>query len=190
MNLPNRITIARLILCAVFVGVLEFEEKWVGPTALAIFALASFTDWLDGYIARKYNLITDFGKLMDPLADKVLIAAALIHFVDNGYAPAWVVMCVITREFMITGLRVIAASKGVIMEAERLGKHKTVSQIMTAVVGLLIEAHEDLELSLINADLVKTWGLGALLAITLIITVLSGYNYFSKNKDLLFNDHS
>src|SRR4051812_18535646 len=122
MNLPNQLTLARLLLCAVFTVFMSLDAPFTGVAALVVFILASLTDWLDGYLARKWNQITDMGKLLDPLADKILISAAYIGFVAQDLIPMWVVVCIIAREFLITGLRTIAAAKGVVLAAERIGK--------------------------------------------------------------------
>ncbi|MEM9443725.1 MAG: CDP-diacylglycerol--glycerol-3-phosphate 3-phosphatidyltransferase [Verrucomicrobiota bacterium] len=188
MNLPNQLTVGRLILCGLFTVILELPYPWTGLAALSIFIIASITDWLDGYLARKWNLITDFGKLLDPLADKILIAAAYIHFVDIGMAPAWVVVCIVTREFLITGLRMLAAAKGTILAAEKLGKHKTISQIVTALVALILEASEDIGWQFIDSAAAREWIVIPLMMITLFFTLLSGLNYFTKNMHLFDDD--
>ena len=126
MNLPNKISLARICLIPVFLIVLmteaiPYRDLW----AAIIFAVASLTDGIDGHIARKYNLITDFGKFLDPLADKLLVSTALICFVELGRMPAWMAVVIIAREFIVTGLRSVAASKGVILAAIMTGKIKT-----------------------------------------------------------------
>ena len=188
MNLPNKLTVGRLVLCGLFTLVLELEYSWAGLVALIIFVVASITDWLDGYLARKWNLITDFGKLLDPLADKILIAAAYIHFVAIDYVPAWIVVCIIAREFLITGLRTLSAAKGIILAAEKLGKHKTISQIVTALVALVLYALDGLGWQFIDVGMSKQWVIMPLMAITLVITVVSGVSYFVKNQHLFKNE--
>src|SRR5262249_15895088 len=145
MNLPNRLTLGRLFLCCALVLCLQFEGSWRGSLALLLFILASVTDWLDGMLARRWNLVTDFGKLMDPLVDKVMVGAVYITMVAHGLIPSWFVVCVIIREFLITGLRTLAATKGVVLGAERIGKHKTISQVVTAFVALFILAMRDMD---------------------------------------------
>lgn len=190
MNLPNQLTLARLGLCAVFVVILECEAPWRGSVAFGIFVLAALTDWLDGHLARKWNLITDLGKLLDPLADKILISVAYIALVREGLSPLWVVATIISREFLITGLRTLAAAKGVILAAERVGKHKTISQIVAVLTGLLI-------LSLLDLGLFAAWTprlevliLRPLLWVTVAITLYSGAIYFWNNRQVVIaNDH-
>jgi CDP-diacylglycerol--glycerol-3-phosphate 3-phosphatidyltransferase len=134
--LPNQLTVSRLILTAAFLVVL-FSQMPLHPTiALALFVAASLTDYFDGEIARRRKLITNFGILMDPLADKILTCSAFIAFVDRDWMPAWMVVIIVARELAITGLRLLAASKNVVLAAERYGKHKTISQI-TAIIAIL-----------------------------------------------------
>lgn len=187
MNLPTWLTVGRLILCVVFTAVLQTEEKWSGTIALSIFIIASLTDWLDGYLARKLRQTSDLGKLLDPLADKILISSAFICFVGAGLAPAWIVVCIISREFLITGLRTLAAAKGVILAAEKMGKHKTISQMLTAIFALIMIMIEDLDLGgTLNMALLNKAVLHPLLYFTLIITIFSGVSYYLKNQKLLF----
>src|SRR6478736_7586805 len=138
MNLPNLLTLLRLALTALLVASLSVEYRWRFATALVLFLLASLTDYLDGVLARKWNMITDFGKLMDPLADKVLTASAFICLIPFKALPAWAVIIIISREFLITGLRLLASSKGVILPAERIGKHKTIWQMVAIIYFLLL----------------------------------------------------
>lgn len=143
MNLPNRLTIARFVLAVPFVFLLqESTHETMGTTfrliSLVIFVIASLTDFFDGYIARKYNLITDFGKIMDPLADKILVISALVVFVQLNYMPAWMSIIVLAREFLISGIRILAAAKGEVIAAGNLGKYKTTSQMIVVIIALLI----------------------------------------------------
>lgn len=136
MNVPNQLTISRFALTAIFLAVV-FAKMPLGETiSLAIFIGASLTDYFDGKIARRDKLITNFGILMDPLADKILTCSAFIAFVGLGWVSAWMVVVIVARELAITGLRLLAASKNVVLAAERYGKHKTVSQI-TAIISIL-----------------------------------------------------
>jgi CDP-diacylglycerol--glycerol-3-phosphate 3-phosphatidyltransferase len=183
--LPNQLTVARLGMCGFLLISLSFNWAYAATTALGIFALASITDWLDGEIARARNLVTDLGKLLDPLADKVLIVGALVALVDRGVAPMWMVVLIIAREFLITGLRTIAASKGKIMAAERIGKHKTVSQIVAILVSLSYLSLSEFGLQdtfiarmLHAAQMPLYW-------VALVITVLSGGIYFWKNSAIV-----
>src|SRR3984957_12127703 len=125
LNLPNQLTVLRLGMCGLLLISMSFPWPYAATAALLIFALASLTDLLDGAIARSRNLVTDLGKLLDPLADKVLITAALVSLVERHEAPMWMVVIIMTREFLIMGLRQIAALKQKVMAAERVGKHKT-----------------------------------------------------------------
>jgi len=190
LNLPNQLTVLRLGMCGLLIISMSFDWPYAATTALLIFILASLTDWLDGAIARARNLVTDLGKLLDPLADKVLIIGTLVALVErriDGHpvAPMWMVVVIITREFLITGLRIIAAHKQKILAAEKVGKHKTISQIVAILVSLAC-------LSLGEFGLQNTLPARFLAAsqiwfywIALIITVLSGAIYFWKNASIV-----
>lgn len=138
MNLPNQLTVSRFVLTAAFLAVLFIEFSFNTTVALVLFAAAGITDWMDGAIARRRNLITDFGKLMDPLADKILTCCAFIALVGLRYIPAWMAALIVSRELAITGLRLLAASKNVVLAAERFGKHKTLWQIIT-ILAILVQ---------------------------------------------------
>ncbi|MCI8358728.1 MAG: CDP-diacylglycerol--glycerol-3-phosphate 3-phosphatidyltransferase [Lachnospiraceae bacterium] len=173
MNLPNKLTMFRVILIPFFVLFMLVDittaDKWI---ALAIFIVASLTDLLDGKIARKYNLVTNFGKFMDPLADKLLVCSALICLVEMAELPAWMVIIIIAREFIISGFRLIASDNGVVIAASYWGKFKTTFQMV--MICLLIA---DIEaISLITNVIV--W-------IALILTVVSLIDYLLKNKDIM-----
>ncbi len=176
MNLANKITIFRVFLVPVFLIVLYSNIPNSTYIAAGIFIFASLTDTLDGYIARSRNMITDFGKFIDPLADKVLVSAALISLVEFGRIPGWVVVTIIAREFTITGFRVIAASGGVTIAASSLGKIKTITQLV-AIILLLINNYPFHKLNF-PLDLV-------MLYISLFFTVLSGVEYIYKNKSVI-----
>ncbi|MFI3213269.1 MAG: CDP-diacylglycerol--glycerol-3-phosphate 3-phosphatidyltransferase [Eubacteriales bacterium] len=174
MNLPNKLTIFRAILIIPFVVVLLTDlggdaGKWI---ALSIFIVASLTDWLDGYIARKYNLVTNFGKFMDPLADKLLVSAAMICLVETGQLPAWIVVIIISREFIISGFRLIASDNGVVIAASYWGKFKTVSHMLMICLMIM-----DLSAIAIVTDVVM-W-------IALALTIVSLLDYLWKNKDIM-----
>ena len=175
MNLPNKLTILRVIMIPFFLVALLVDGipagKWV---ALAIFIIASFTDMLDGKIARKYNLITNFGKFMDPLADKLLVSAALIALIPLGKIPAWIVIVIISREFIISGFRLIASDNAVVIAASYWGKIKTVTQMVMIV--LLIA---DFSNSII--DVLET----VFIYLALALTVISLLDYLIKNKNVL-----
>lgn len=186
MNLPNKLTLLRLGLTALFVAVLSLQVPYQFTVAVFIFLVASATDYLDGFLARKYNLITDFGKLMDPLADKILIASAFICLIHGNDLPQWVVIIIISREFLITGLRLLASSKGQILPAEKLGKHKTAWQMITIVFFLGLRAWAEFT----TADTgTLTWLRDSagptLIGITVVLTTYSGLAYLWKNRELL-----
>ena len=186
MNLPNRLTIGRLFLTVLFVGFLSSSTHWGDVVALLLFIAASLTDWLDGYLARRLNQITNFGKLMDPLADKVLVASALICLIPLEALPSWAVIIIITREFLITGLRQLAAGQGVILPADPLGKHKTAWQLITIIFFLLLLAAGDLfgdESLWLRYLWVKIGPI--LIGITVVLTIYSGLAYLWKNRNLL-----
>ena len=187
LNLPNQLTVLRLGMCGLLIVSMSLPWPYAATTAFVIFVIASLTDWLDGEIARSRNLITDLGKLLDPLADKVLILGTLIALAVEPHhlAPMWMVVVILAREFLISGLRQIAAAKQKILAAEKLGKHKTVWQIIAAIVSLGW-------LSLGEFDLQNTtFGTYLLLAvpwvywIALLLTVVSGAFYFAKNASIV-----
>ncbi len=179
MNLPNKLTMLRILLIPVFMVFVELQSVpghilW----ALVVFVVASLTDMIDGKIARKYNLVTDFGKFMDPLADKILVTAALIYFVRMELAPAWVVILILAREFLVTSLRLIAAGKGIVIAADRWGKYKTATTMVWICYALLMEQFwTDVPLALAIHI--------ALMALSLGLTLLSGANYLIKNRALI-----
>src|ERR1700761_4232033 len=137
MNVPNKLTVSRFVLTVAFLAILFLEVPYHESFALILFGAASLTDYFDGKIARRDHLITNFGILMDPLADKILVCSAFIAFVGLGWMPAWMAVIVVARELAITGLRLLAASKNLVLAAERVGKHKTISQIV-AILSILV----------------------------------------------------
>ncbi len=183
MNLPNKLTIFRVLLIPVFLLFLNIDSKMGIIGALLIFIIASITDQLDGYIARKHNLITDFGKFMDPLADKLLVSAAFISFIDFRLVEPILVIVIISREFIITGIRLVLASKkGEVIAADMYGKFKTVFQIL-AVIFLMVELYmlkfpEGIQAVYVNWVQVIA---DATFYICVILTVLSGFEYIKKN---------
>ena len=175
MNLPNKLTMFRVVLIPVFIVVLMsglIAEPASRYIAVVIFCVASFTDYLDGHIARKYNLVTNFGKFMDPLADKLLVSAAMICMIELGMLPAWVVIIIISREFIITGFRLIAAESGLVIAASWWGKIKTVTQMAMIILMLL--------------GVNKVIGT-ILVVLATIFTVVSGVDYIVKNISVLKN---
>src|SRR5687768_18143850 len=141
MNLPNKLTLSRFILTAAFLVVFFTAWRYHATIALVLFCVASLTDYFDGMIARRDKLITNFGILMDPLADKILVCSAFIAFVDRGWIPAWMAVIVVARELAITGLRLVAASKNLVLAAEGFGKHKTISQIVAIISVLVLDSY-------------------------------------------------
>ncbi len=182
MNIANKITVSRFGLTLVFVFIAQFEQyataRWA---ALGIATFAAASDFVDGYLARKHSLVTDFGKLMDPLADKILVAAAFFILCKKSIIPDWFAIIIVTREFMVTGLRQIAASKNQIIAADKFGKIKTVLQFTyLGLVGLHWAWKNDAPIS--NSDF-KLF-INFLMIITAYITLSSGYRYFANNKNL------
>ena len=191
MNMPNQLTVARLILTFVFVALLSLEGVPFAKTgALLVFSFAAITDFLDGYLARKNNLVTNFGKLMDPLADKVLMCAGFVLLTRLELIPAWMVVVILAREFMVTGLRLLASAEGVVLAAENLGKYKTTIQIVTIIYFLLYLASEEAWFRFLHPmfdafyfgpeyfGMVLNWG-------SLVLTLWSGVSYVLKNRKLL-----
>lgn len=163
---------------------------WGYSAALLFFVAAAITDWLDGEIARTRNLVSDFGKLMDPLADKVMVAAAFICLIPEKAIPAWSVIVIISREFLITGLRLLAASKGVVLPAEKLGKHKAAWQMATVIYFLLLLSLMECERAGVIHGLywwahAWSYGGGALIALAVVLTLYSGIAYVWKNRALI-----
>ena len=179
MNLPNKLTIARMCMVPLFMIALMMNTPASRLIATVIFALASLTDMLDGQIARKYNMVTNFGKLMDPLADKVLTAAAMICLVELGDLAAWIAVVIIFREYLITGLRSVAASENIVVAANIWGKVKTVCQMIALM--LLMVKPQIIDLCGINIGL---W----LMYVAVFLTVYSGLDYVLKlNKQITWN---
>ncbi len=170
MNTANKITLVRVILIPVFVVICYLSFPYSRWVALVIFILASFSDFLDGYIARTYNQITDFGKFLDPIADKLLVTSAMLIFVEQGRMPAWVLLCVIAREFAVSALRLVAVDNGRVIAAGWSGKVKTASTMVCICVLLVFD------LPVLN--LVCN-------AVILVTTVYSGIEYFIRNRDVI-----
>jgi CDP-diacylglycerol---glycerol-3-phosphate 3-phosphatidyltransferase len=192
MNLPNKLTLSRLILTVLFV--VCFHLPIENPIALAIliFAAASITDYFDGAIARSRNLVTNFGKLFDPLADKILVAAAFIMLVAEGALPAWIAILILSREFFVTGIRQIAMSQNVVLAAEKLGKHKMLWQIITVLYLMLVAASREPLCGFLEPIFKPDTGghpyiKWFIVYFTTLLTLISGLSYFWKNRSL-FND--
>ncbi len=188
MNLPNLLTLIRLGLSVLLVVSLSVQYPAHLAAALLVFLLASLTDYLDGVIARRWDLVTDFGKLMDPLADKILTASAFICLIPYQALPAWAVIIIISREFLITGLRLLASSKGIILPAEKLGKHKTAWQMITIIFFLALLAARDFSIAS-SAAVNLLWVYGGMVLVTLTVglTLFSGSAYLWKNRRLLYD---
>jgi len=195
MNLPNQLTVSRFVLTLAFLIAIFSSFPFHETVALVFFVAASITDWMDGAIARKHKLVTDFGKLMDPLADKILVCSAFIAFVGEHLMPAWMVTIIVARELAITGLRLVAANKNVVLAAEGFGKHKTISQIV-AIIAILVSS------SYQQWDVVGTTVFGFVIAgkpwvewftpgsiwVAVILTFISGWLYLWRNRNIYLSD--
>ena len=175
MNLPNKITLARVILVPIFVVVMLIDKiPYNNIIACAIFCIACFSDFLDGYLARKHKLVTNFGKFADPLADKMLVAAAMLCLIGLGRLYSWVVIVIICREFIISGLRLIAVDNGVVIAASYWGKFKTVFQMFMCIFLII-----DFDIAVINIiEQILIW-------ISLALTVVSLVDYMYKNRKVI-----
>jgi len=204
MNLPNRLTVGRIGLAALFVmamllpkdGAIMSHFPYGKTLALVIFLVAGLTDWWDGWIARRAHQETNFGALLDPVADKILTTAAFICFIEQpSYRPgvplvqAWMVLVIVARDFLVTGLRLVAGSKGLVIKAEELGKHKTASQMCTIIITLAgLAAREDWHGAGERFDVLFSRVVFGMMLATVILTVWSGFSYFWKNRDLVLHD--
>ena len=188
MNTANKLTILRVVMIPAFLLVLYLDVPYANYWALAIFAAASITDTLDGYIARHYNQITDFGKFMDPLADKCLVTAAMLWFVEVGQMPAWALLIVIVREFGVSGLRMVAADKGRVIAAGWSGKVKTAATMVCVIVMLLLGPETAWAASNPLTAMPTGWleWIDPICVWVIVLTTLySGVEYFVKNKDVI-----
>jgi CDP-diacylglycerol--glycerol-3-phosphate 3-phosphatidyltransferase len=191
MNWANRLTLSRLALTVLFVAALNSSWHYARTAALIIFLIAGITDFVDGEVARRYGIVTNFGKLMDPLVDKIMMAAAFISLVPLKAVPAWAATTVVARDFLITGLRLMATSKGRVLPAEKLGKQKTSWQIITVIFFLLL-----LSIAELRADLTSTiWWSRAwetagpvLVWLTVGLTIYSGLGYAWRHRELIAPD--
>ena len=204
MNLPNKLTVSRFFLTAIFLWAVFSRSPINDTLALMLFCVASITDFLDGRIARQRGIITNFGTLMDPLADKILICSAYIALVERGHidpaalatqklsvvtVEAWMVVIIVARELAITGMRLLAASKSVVLAAERYGKHKTISQIVAIIALLVMDAYPEWFpwLQMIFKDWVASFARIALW-VSVILTAVSGFIYLWRNRRLYMDD--
>lgn len=200
MNWANRLTISRLVLTVLFVATLNWDWPYARTAALIIFLIAGVTDFVDGEIARRYGEVTNFGKLMDPLVDKIMMAAAFISLVPplvlpDGVPlraiPAWAATTVVARDFLITGLRLMASARGQVLPAERLGKHKTSWQIITVVFFLVLLSARELNYAETGSGWwLRAWNRGGpvLVWITVMLTVYSGLRYAWRHRDVIAPD--
>lgn len=187
MNLANKLTISRIILAGIFIFFLFVRGPSAKFMAMAIFLAACITDYYDGWFARKTNSITAFGKLMDPIADKILILGAFMAFVEMEIIPAWMVMVIIARELVITGIRILALSQKKVLAAELGGKHKTVSQMVAVVSILIFLIIRDMGFSFRRVEELKM-AVYLLMLITVGMTLTSGISYMARNKDIFMGD--
>ena len=196
MNLPNKLTISRFILTIVFLAAMFSQVPFHETIALAVFIAGGITDFLDGQIARRNKLITNFGILMDPLADKIMVCSAFIAFVGLKWIAAWMVVIIVARELAITGLRLLAASKNVVLAAEGYGKHKTISQIVAIIAILVVHSYPDwgrLGQSLFGWRLIwdgpwVAWFAEVAKWIAVVLTLVSGGLYLWRNRALYLQD--
>lgn len=192
MNLPNKLTISRIALTFVFMLFLFSHGLLAKLLALITFLIASFTDFLDGFIAKKTSQITDFGRLMDPIADKILVLAAFLAFVEMELVPAWMVVIIIFREIAITGLRVLALTKNKIIQSDDAGKHKTVSQVFAIFVILLFLIFREAGIKIFkfwdsNTEIIYKEVIFILMFVTVVLTLISGMSYLVRNKGIYLN---
>ena len=190
MNLPNKLTVGRFFLTVLFVATISVDFPYHFAVALVLFAVAAVTDYVDGEIARRYALITDFGKLMDPLVDKIMTTGAFVCLVPLKAIPAWAAIIVIIREFLITGLRLLAVSKGRVLAADPIGKHKTSWQIATVVFFLVLLAYKEWQSRYGNIPgewWGQLWSYGGwtVSGIAVGLTLYSGIDYLWRHRAML-----
>jgi CDP-diacylglycerol--glycerol-3-phosphate 3-phosphatidyltransferase len=186
MNLPNKLTVARFLLTMIFLVLSSYPEQedgghlWVYRIAFALAIVAGFTDFLDGYLARKYGLITDFGKLMDPLADKIFTVSCFVILTEHQAVPGWITVLILTREFAVTGLRTFAANKGQVMAASFIGKMKTLSQMLVLLLGGFIF----IKVIPFPGPAWFHYLWNTLITIVALVTVYTGVEYYVRGRDL------
>lgn len=198
MNLPNKLTVSRFVLTGIFMAAVFWRSPLNDTLALLLFSAASLTDYFDGKIARSRNLITNFGALMDPLADKILTCAAFIALVERAHmvnnetgvkVHAWMVIIIVSRELAITGLRLLAATKQLVMAAERYGKHKTISQMVAIIALLMLDAYPEWgRWAVVCIKPWLPWFAKIALWITVMLTFTSGALYLWRNRELYLRD--
>ncbi len=195
MNLPNKLTISRFVLTIAFLAVMFSKVRFHESIALGLFVAGGVSDFFDGHIARRHKLITNFGILMDPLADKIMVCSAFIAFVGLGWIAAWMVVIIVARELAITGLRLLAASKNVVLAAEGYGKNKTISQIVAIVSILVLHSYADwggigaliFGPQVFGAAWVK-WFTEVAIWVSVALTFISGWLYLWRNRALYLAD--
>ncbi len=190
MNLPNKLTVGRFFLTILFVATISVDFPYHFAVALVLFAVAGVTDYVDGEIARRYALITDFGKLMDPLVDKIMTTGAFVCLVPLKAIPAWAAIIVIIREFLITGLRLLAVSKGQVLAADPIGKHKTSWQIATVVFFLVLLAYKEWQSRYGNVpgswwEQLWSYGGWTVSGVAVGLTLYSGIDYLWRHRAML-----
>ena len=196
MNLPNKITVARILLIPLMIIIPFFNIQGTIPIGgitysnliiLAIFLLASFTDFLDGHLARKNNMVTTFGKFLDPIADKLLVLAAMIMLVEMGQIPAWIPIIIAAREFIVSGIRMLAAGEGNVIAASWLGKIKTVSQMIAISLAFVDTSHfmKFLGGEMTGMALALNVLMSLAMLVSVITTIWSGIDYFIKSKEIV-----
>ena len=173
MNLPNKLSVARVLCIPAIVTLLHFQEPACRIAAAALFIIGCLTDFLDGRIARKRNLVTDFGKFIDPVADKLLVLTTLIMLIHLGMMPAWIVIVILCRELAVDGLRLVAVTQGKVIAASKFGKLKTVSQMVLITVSLLL-----------NLSCFSAWYMIVLSVLAVLLTLLSAVDYFVRNRSV------
>jgi CDP-diacylglycerol--glycerol-3-phosphate 3-phosphatidyltransferase len=196
MNLPNKLTVSRFILTIAFLVAMFSETRFHETIALAFFSAAGISDFLDGQIARRRNLITNFGILMDPLADKIMVCSAFIAFVGLNWIAAWMVVIVVARELAITGLRLLAASRNVVLAAEGFGKHKTISQIVAIIAILVLHSYQEWGVvgkAIFGCHIIwdvpwVNWFAPAAKWLAVVLTFVSGWIYLWRNRAIYLQD--
>jgi len=196
MNLPNKLTLSRFILTIAFLVAMFSQTPYHETIALAFFSAAGISDFLDGQIARRRNLITNFGILMDPLADKIMVCSAFISFVGLNWIAAWMVVIIVARELAITGLRLLAASRNVVLAAEAFGKHKTISQIVAIIAILVLHSYEEwgpvgraiFGCRIIGGIPWVDWFAPTAKWVAVALTFVSGWIYLWKNRAIYLQD--
>ena len=177
MNTPNKLTVLRMILVPVFMVLMMFNTFACQMAGLLVFIIASVTDWLDGYLARRDNLVTTFGKFMDPLADKMLTTAAFLVLMERGYISSWVLLIVLGREFVVSGIRLAAVGEGKVIAASWWGKIKTVAQMIAIIVSIIVMNIPGFDAAYVLINIL-VW-------ISTVLTLVAGIEYVVKNKDFI-----